>query len=192
MATRPPGAKSEGAERSVPNAELLEGLLSEHDSKLRRQASLNSQRPGDAEDTLQEACALFLEHYDGQWPALPYLLTTVKRCAWQISRRASRRGELSPEQILGAAAPNQDLWELLPHGAPEPAELAERHEAVQGRRAALAQLKPDERRALLLLGLGMSYAEIGELNSWTYTKVNRCVAEGRAHLRQLLDGEVGG
>jgi DNA-directed RNA polymerase specialized sigma24 family protein len=31
---------------------------------------------------------------------------------------------------------------------------------------------------------GLSYTEIGELRGWTYTKVNRCLSEGRAALRQ--------
>ena len=45
-------------------------------------------------------------------------------------------------------------------------------------------LKPDQRTALILLGLGCSYAEIGALRGWTYTKVNRCISEGRAALRR--------
>ena len=44
---------------------------------------------------------------------------------------------------------------------------------------ALATLKPQERRALLLKAEGYSYAEIMARCSWTYTKVNRCMAEGR-------------
>jgi DNA-directed RNA polymerase specialized sigma24 family protein len=46
-------------------------------------------------------------------------------------------------------------------------------------------LDRDERRALSLLAAGYSYREIGQLTDWTYTKVNRCVAEGRAALRGL-------
>ena len=192
MAAQPKGAKRGGARRSAPNAELLEGILARHERKLRRQATLNSQLPGDAEDALQEAFALFLEHYDGRWPALPYLLTTVKRCAWAISKRASRRRELGAEQVLGPDADEGDLWELLPNLAPEPGEAAERRDELDRQRAALLELKPDERRALLLLGLGLSYAEIAELNAWTYTKVNRCIAEGRARLRNLLTEVEGG
>jgi DNA-directed RNA polymerase specialized sigma24 family protein len=56
---------------------------------------------------------------------------------------------------------------------------------VHTRARALRRLKPDERRALVLKAEGFSYAEICELNGWTYTKVNRCLAEGRARLRQL-------
>jgi RNA polymerase sigma factor (sigma-70 family) len=191
MAAQPRGAKQRDAGRSRANAELLEAILERHGAKLRRQAARHAQLAADAEDALQEACALFIERYDGRWPALPYLLTTVKRCAWQIGRRASRRLELSPEQFLGPDA-EQDLWELVPHAGPEPAETLERSRELDRRRDAIAQLKPDERRALLLLGLGLSYKEIGELNSWTYTKVNRCVAEGRARLRKLLADVEGG
>ena len=49
--------------------------------------------------------------------------------------------------------------------------------------SALADLKRDECRALWLLGLGLSYAEICEVTGWTYTKVNRCLSEGRVALR---------
>lgn len=52
-------------------------------------------------------------------------------------------------------------------------------------RAALADLKRDERRVLLGLAAGFSYAEVGERLHFTHTKVNRCAAEGRSHLRAL-------
>jgi DNA-directed RNA polymerase specialized sigma24 family protein len=32
---------------------------------------------------------------------------------------------------------------------------------------------------------GYSYAEIQAITGWSYTKVNRCLAEGRARLRAL-------
>jgi len=49
-----------------------------------------------------------------------------------------------------------------------------------------AALKPDQRSALILilLGLGCPSREIGARREWTYTKVNRCVAEGRSALRK--------
>lgn len=45
-------------------------------------------------------------------------------------------------------------------------------------RERLSQLKPDERRALILIGGGYSYEEIGAALNWTYSKTNRCAAEG--------------
>ena len=62
-------------------------------------------------------------------------------------------------------------------------ERAERRDNVAAAARALAELKPDERLAIVLQAQGYSYAEIGELCGWTYTKVNRCLAEGRARLR---------
>jgi DNA-directed RNA polymerase specialized sigma24 family protein len=57
-------------------------------------------------------------------------------------------------------------------------------EAAKLRRG-LDRLKPDERRALGLLALGYTYREICGLTGWSHTKVNRCLHEGRARLREL-------
>jgi hypothetical protein len=51
---------------------------------------------------------------------------------------------------------------------------------------ALAQLKPQEIRALQLRAEGYSYREICQLTGWTYTKVNRCLTEGRRALARRL------
>ena len=56
------------------------------------------------------------------------------------------------------------------------------------RHAAQHALKRDERLALWLLGLGLSYAEVCELTGWTYTKLNRCATRGRARLRERGSG----
>jgi DNA-directed RNA polymerase specialized sigma24 family protein len=40
--------------------------------------------------------------------------------------------------------------------------------------------------ALGMLAADLSYAEIDARRGWTYTKVNRCIAEGRAALRKRL------
>jgi DNA-directed RNA polymerase specialized sigma24 family protein len=60
-------------------------------------------------------------------------------------------------------------------------------------RAAMRQLKPDERRALILFyamdasrGDGGRYRRIMRATGWSYTKVNRSLTEGRAALRALL------
>jgi len=50
-------------------------------------------------------------------------------------------------------------------------------------RCALIHLTPDQRTALILLAAGFSYREIADRRGWTYTKVNRSIAEGRAALR---------
>jgi DNA-directed RNA polymerase specialized sigma24 family protein len=69
----------------------------------------------------------------------------------------------------------------------DPHSAAERAERCAAELVAIDRLKPDERTALLLFGLGYSYAEIAETQGWTRTEVNRCIAEGRASLRVKRD-----
>src|SRR5947209_16861109 len=44
---------------------------------------------------------------------------------------------------------------------------------------ALSRLKPQEVAALWLKAQGLSYEEIAQRQAWSYTKVNRCITEGR-------------
>lgn len=186
MVTQPHGAKPDGENpRRAQNSPQLEQLIASHERLLRHQAAKHSQRPADAEDALQDAYALFIERYHGRLPALPYLMTTIKHSAWAIARRADRRRERSVD-AMAAEEPGLDPWGHFASPGDGTEALAERHEDTERWRAAMLALKPDERRALLLLGTGLSYKEIGELNGWTWTKVNRCIAEGRASIRERL------
>src|SRR5918999_1584073 len=80
---------------------------------------------------------------------------------------------------------------LARHGAQILA-TAERYEDLRQGAEALGQLKPQEIRALLLRAEGYSYAEICEITGWSYTKVNRCLTEGRQALSVRLAGIQGG
>ncbi|HUR87271.1 MAG TPA: zf-HC2 domain-containing protein [Solirubrobacteraceae bacterium] len=53
---------------------------------------------------------------------------------------------------------------------------------------ALQRLKPQELRALWLKAQGHSYNDIGAITGWSYTKVNRCLTEGR---RSFLERYAG-
>ena len=53
--------------------------------------------------------------------------------------------------------------------------------------AAIARLAPQQREALILFGVGCSYAEIGRLRGWSLAKVNRLLADGRARARRILE-----
>ena len=81
-----------------------------------------------------------------------------------------------PASLRRRAIDPLDCDRLRPPG---PVERAERRERLAEARAALAALKANERLAIVLQAQGYSYAEICELCGWTYTKVNRCLAEGR-------------
>ncbi len=69
---------------------------------------------------------------------------------------------------------------------PDPVEVAERGEEVRVFFAGLASLKPDERTAYCFFGLGYSYAEVMDRQAWSHRKVSRCISEGRAALRILI------
>jgi DNA-directed RNA polymerase specialized sigma24 family protein len=79
-----------------------------------------------------------------------------------------------------------DLGDCLADPGRGPAELTADRVLDERIRGQIRQLKPDERTALGLLGLGYSYEEISALRGWSYTKVNRCVSEGRARLREAV------
>jgi RNA polymerase sigma factor (sigma-70 family) len=171
-----------GARQRQRNADLLTRLLAKDEYRLRLQARRHAELPDDADDALQSAYALFLERYKGVGEPLAWLNTTVKREAWAIRRRGTRRRERSFSCATNGA--ELDLAEALPVDAPGPEERVWRDETLMDRRRDLAALKPDERQALWLLGLGLSYDEICEATGWTYTKVNRCLSEGRSALRR--------
>jgi RNA polymerase sigma factor (sigma-70 family) len=159
----------------VRTAALAEALYTEHRGRLLAIARRNSACAEEAEEALQDAFILFIDHFDPDTgaPPLAWLSLTLKRRCWALYRdrrtRASARGARAGEE--------------LPDRRRLPDEMAEVGETVARVRRQLAGLKPAEREALSLLAVGYSYREISELTGWTYTKVNRCIAEGRAALR---------
>jgi RNA polymerase sigma factor (sigma-70 family) len=178
---------SPSAEPTARRSHILTALLTHHRSALQRQAAKHSQRPADAEDALQDACVQFLGHYQGPpgTQALRWMMLVTKRCAWAIAAPHRDREVLCELSVTDAPRqPNHPVIVAEADPDLDPARLTERADQQAERLAALGRLKPDERSALLLLGLGLSYREIAERRAWTYTKVNRCLAEGRAALRQ--------
>jgi RNA polymerase sigma factor (sigma-70 family) len=148
-------------------------LLDSHATNLRRSARRVSICPDDADEALQRATLILLTKAPPHPPA--------RLAGWMhvVTRREALAVRRERERLLGA-----ELGELHAR-APCPAERAERREDSRRRVRLLLRLKPDQRRALVLKAQGYSYREMCELTGWTYTKVNRCLAEGRARLRQL-------
>jgi RNA polymerase sigma factor (sigma-70 family) len=148
-------------------------LLDLHRASFRRTARRVSLCQDDADDALQRATVILLT----KAPPSP----GSRLAGWMhvVTRREALAVRRERERLLGA-----EIGEM-PGAGPCPAERAERREGCRERARLLARLKPDERRALVLKGQGYSYREICELTGWTYTKVNRCLAEGRARLRKL-------
>lgn len=153
-------------------------LIASHGAAFRRTARRRSLCADDAEDAYARALEILLTKAPPCEPArlAAWMHTVTKREAMAVRR--------SRERLLGSV-PGGDHdgapvgMDALPAERPGPAERAERRERVARSAEALAALKPQERRALVLKAEGYSYAEIQELCGWTYTKVNRCMAEGR-------------
>ena len=154
-----------------------------NETSLRRTARRFSLCEDDADEALQRALEIVLRKALDADPRqlVKYMQTVVKHEALAV--RAER------ERILASPLPpgEEDDWvALLPAVSGDPAERAERREAVARSREALQALKPQELRALTLLAEGYSYIEIGEITSWSHTKINRCLAEGRERFRSLV------
>src|ERR671915_2014557 len=138
----------------------------------------------DADDAYQRGLEILLRKAPStrEEDLVPWLKTVVKHEAFALRRHRERH------------APVTDDGDLGERGSPAAAthDQAERYEDLRQGAEALGQLKPQEIRALLLKAEGYSYAEICEITGWTYTKVNRCLTEGRQALSVQLAGIQGG
>lgn len=147
MAAQPNSRAS--ARQRERNAQLLSEVLAADEHRLRRQAVKHAELPDDADDALQSAYALFLERYTGTGEPLAWLYTTVKREAWAIRRRSSRRREGSLVRTSAVTGAEFDLSETIPADGPGPGARVIRDELLAVRREAIANLKRGELRALL-------------------------------------------
>jgi RNA polymerase sigma factor (sigma-70 family) len=163
-----------------------------HETILRRTALRYSICADDAEEALQRGLEILLNKAPSDDPRelVRWTQTVVKHEALAV--RAERERVLAGPAALAPEPGREDWISLIPDELDGPAERAERHEAIERSREALATLKPQELRALTLLAEGYSYREIGEKTGFSPTKVNRCVAEGRERFRQFLVRRDGG
>jgi RNA polymerase sigma factor (sigma-70 family) len=170
------------AEASARRREAAVGLVSAHSQLLRSTARSVSLCSDDVDDACQRALEIVLTKAPPLEPA--------RLVAWArvVARREALAVRRSRERLVGGADGN-DAADSTPAERPSAVELAERRDRARSALHALATLKADERRALVLQASGYSYAEIGVICGWTYTKVNRLLAEGRAKLRA---GAAGG
>jgi len=173
-------ASSPEQSRRATVQELATKLHSERYGYLLQIARKHAANDSEAEDAVQEAFAQFISAYrpDSGSPPLAWVALTAKRLCWAARER---------HHVIRITPTGQDGPEGVP--TPDPAGPAATDVALQRTERArevgegMARLKPSERRALSLFALGYTYKEIGELNGWTRTKVNRSLADGRAALR---------
>jgi RNA polymerase sigma factor (sigma-70 family) len=152
-------------------------LIAAHERSLMRVALHWSLCRDDALDAYQRALEIYIRRLDSLDPAteIAWMKVVVKHEALAVRRG---RAEALPVEDLdrdGRAVESQRPVDDLLAG----------RERVRRSAEALRRVKPDEAKALMLKAQGLSYAEIGESLGWTYTKVNRCITEGRARFLKV-------
>ncbi len=151
--------------------EVVLGTVHKNATALLGLARRHSLCADDAHDAYQRGIEIFLRRADTVEPetALAWIRTVIKHEAIAV-----RRSRL---QLVGGEEVDLDSFEAST--VPSPEEQVANFERITASAEALQRLKPQEVRALWLKAQGLSYAEIGELTGWSYTKVNRCITEGR-------------
>ncbi len=145
--------------------------MGSHDAVFRRTARRYSICTDDAEDAYQRALEILLTK------APPIEGDSLVRWMQTVTKREALAVRRQRERLLGSARPkfdgddDRDPLESIASESPGPNDHAARHERVVRSGEALQSLKPQEVRALTLKAQGYSYAEIGEITGWTYTKV---------------------
>ncbi|HEV2075467.1 MAG TPA: sigma-70 family RNA polymerase sigma factor, partial [Thermoleophilaceae bacterium] len=156
-----------GERSSRPSAARF---VERHGDALLATARRYTATPEDAEDAYQRGLEILLAKSPSvpEEELLPWMRTVVKHEAFAIWRGRTRTVPASDEALeqAGSAEPAPD--EQLLH-----------YERLRVGAEAIGRLKPQEVRCLLLRAEGLSYQEICEETGWTYTKVNRCITEGR-------------
>jgi RNA polymerase sigma factor (sigma-70 family) len=160
--------------------ELVLRLVGSQADSLLRVARRYSLCADDAHDAYQRALEILMRHAERLDPerAAGWLHTVVKHEAIAINR--SRR------RLVGSTEPDLDALEARTTASPEERVMAS--DRVARSAEALHGLKPQEVRALWLKALGHSYQQICEATGWSYTKVNRCLAEGRKSFLERYAG----
>lgn len=168
-------------------------LIARHEREIRRTARRFSLCADDAEDAYQRSLEILLTKAPTVDPRelIRWTQTVAKHEALAV-RRQRERILAGPAARPPGEDPESDWVELIPSERHGPADEAERRERVERSREALRTLKPQELRALTLKAEGYSYAEIQEITGWTYTKVNRCMAEGRKRFLEAFARIEGG
>lgn len=161
------------------SARVAAMVVAHHDTLLRvaRQVSICAD---DAHDAVQRGLEIYLRRLDrvDRATELAWLKVVVRNEALSVRKARGALGEVNVERHV---SPDRD-----------PLDRAASAERIARSAEALQRLKRDEARALVAKSMGLSYDEIAQRFGWTYTKVNRCLTEGRARfLRVYRDIEEG-
>jgi RNA polymerase sigma factor (sigma-70 family) len=174
------GEQQGGGRGSTPAEELILRTVAAHADSLLRTARRHSICADDAQDAYQRALEIFMTHAERLEPerAAGWLHVVVKREAQAIRR--SRKDLVSSSDV--------DYDTHASRRLPTPDEQLLSFDLVSRSAEALQRLKPQELRALWLKAQGHSYNDIGAITGWSYTKVNRCLTEGRRNFLERYAG----
>ncbi len=169
-----------GAKRKRAAEELILRMIAAHADSLLRTARRHSICIDDAQDAYQRTIELFMSHAPRLDAARApgWLHVVVKREAQAIQRARSK--------ILTSAEVDLDGHEAV--RLPTPEEQLLTFDMLSRSAEALKRLKPHELRALWLRAQGHSYSDISAITGWSYTKVNRCLSEGRRNFLEQYEG----
>jgi len=172
--------RGDDKDNSNPTEELILRTVAAHADSLLRTARRHSICFDDAQDAYQRALEILMANADRlDVDRVPgWLHVVVKREAQAIQR--------SRKRLVSATEVDFDAHES--GRVPAPDEQLLSFDLLSRSAEALQRLKPHELRALWLKAQGHSYNEIGAITGWSYTKVNRCLTEGR---KTFLDRYAG-
>jgi RNA polymerase sigma factor (sigma-70 family) len=170
---RNPAAAPKDPQKRITDLVACHGLL------LLRVARRWSLCADDAQDAYQRALEIYIRRVDSLDPATEtaWLKVVIRNEALAIRR--ARQDSVSGEEI--------DFDARVPAGQRSTEDRFESTERVARSAEIMRRLKPDEAKALMLKAEGLSYHEIGSRLGWTYTKVNRCITEGRRRFMLLYE-----
>jgi RNA polymerase sigma factor (sigma-70 family) len=152
-------------------------LIRRYGADIMATARRYSQTREDAEDAYQRGLEILLTKAPStsEDDLVPWLKTVVKHEAFSLRRQRERGGTPT------------DAASDEPAHAHDTHERVERLERLQHAAEALGRLKPHEIRCMLLLAEGHSYKQIQEITGFSYTKVNRCLSEGRRSFLERVE-----
>ncbi|HEY7630335.1 MAG TPA: sigma-70 family RNA polymerase sigma factor [Thermoleophilaceae bacterium] len=152
-------------------------LVERHSGQLIATARRYSLSAEDAEDAYQRGLEIMLTRAPSLQEdyLVPWLKTVVKHEAFSIRKQRQRAEIVADSEFVSGFVPAAH-------------EQAERLERLRVGVEAMSRLKPQEVRCLLLRAEGFSYRQICDETGFTYTKVNRCITEGRRSFLERVAG----
>jgi RNA polymerase sigma factor (sigma-70 family) len=158
----------------------VDRMIARYGNALLANARRHSANAADADDAYQRALEILLTKApegSSEEQLVAWLHTVVRNEALQIHRKQRNI-------VDGAFDEISDAW--VREVSPPDEELVDRERLAHGREA-LAKLKPDQTRCLLLRADGLDYPEICAITGFSYAKVNRCLSEGRRSFRDRVE-----